>query len=116
MFPRIAVLGTVGWIMAVLLASVFLGGATKPNFLFQSGVAGIVLAFYCLTLPHTPPKGKAAAGGDVFGLGALESAEGEFAADLYRCACSSSAWSPADTSSRCRCRCSSSAAIRRRWP
>ena len=70
MFPRIAVLGTVGWIMAVLLASVFLGGATKPNFLFQSGVAGIVLAFYCLTLPHTPPKGKAA-GGDVFGLGAL---------------------------------------------
>ena len=69
-FPRIAVLGTVGWIMAVLLASVFLGGATKPNFLFQSGVAGIVLAFYCLTLPHTPPKGKVS-GGDVFGLGAL---------------------------------------------
>jgi len=70
-FPRIAVLGTVGWILAVLLASVFLGGAAKPNFLFQSGVAGIVLAFYCLTLPHTPPKGKAA-GGDVFGLGALD--------------------------------------------
>ena len=70
-FPRIAVLGTVGWITAVLLASVFLGGAAKPNFLFQSGVAGIVLAFYCLTLPHTPPKGKQASGGDVFGLGAL---------------------------------------------
>lgn len=72
MFPRIAVLGTVGWIMAVLLASVFLGGASKPNFLFQSGAAGIVLAFYCLTLPHTPPKGQAASGGDVFGLGALD--------------------------------------------
>lgn len=68
-FPRIAMLGTVGWIAAVLLASVFLGGASKPNFLFQSGVAGIVLAFYCLTLPHTPPKGQAA--GDVFGLGAI---------------------------------------------
>lgn len=72
MFPRIAVLGTFGWIVAVLLASVFLGGASKPNFLFQSGVAGIVLAFYCLTLPHTPPKGKAVGGGDVFGLGALD--------------------------------------------
>jgi nucleoside transporter len=70
-FPRIAVLGTVGWIVAVLLASVFLGGATKPNFLFQSGAAGIILAFYCLTLPHTPPKGRGSSG-DVFGLGALE--------------------------------------------
>lgn len=69
-FPWIAVLGTWGWIIAVLLASVFLGGATKPNFLFQSGAAGIVLAFYCLTLPHTPPKGKES-GADVFGLGAI---------------------------------------------
>src|SRR6185369_13353448 len=29
------------------------------------------LAAYCLTLPHTPPKGRDAAGGDVFGLGAM---------------------------------------------
>ncbi len=69
-FPRIAVLGTVGWIVAVLFASVFLGGAATPNFLFQAGAGGILLAFYCLTLPDTPPKG-AEAGGDVFGLKAL---------------------------------------------
>jgi len=69
-FPRIAVLGTAGWIVAVLLADVFLGGMKAPNFLFQSGVASIVLAFYCWSLPHTPPKG-AEAGGDPLGLKAL---------------------------------------------
>ncbi len=69
-FPRIAVLGTIGWIMALLVASVLLGGMTTPNFLYQSGIAGIIMALYCLTLPHTPPKG-AEAGKDVFGLSAL---------------------------------------------
>ncbi|HAK96287.1 MAG TPA: hypothetical protein DCM87_15170 [Planctomycetes bacterium] len=68
-FPRIAVLGSIGWIVAVLCASVFLGGSLKPNFLFQSGVAGILMGIYCLTLPHTPPRG---ARGDVFGFGALK--------------------------------------------
>jgi len=70
-FPRIAVLGTIGWIVAVLVPSVFLGGAKEPNFLFQAGVGGIVLALYAWTLPNTPPKG-AEAGGDVFGLSALK--------------------------------------------
>lgn len=69
-FPRIAVLGTIGWIAAVLIAEVFLGGAGERNFLFQSGAAGIVLAVYCWTLPNTPPKG-AKDGGDALGLGAL---------------------------------------------
>jgi nucleoside transporter len=69
-FPRVAVLGTVGWISAILFASVVLGGAVKPNFLFQAGVGGILMAIYALTLPDTPPKGGAA-GGDVFGLRAL---------------------------------------------
>lgn len=68
-FPRIAVFGTIGWIIAVLGATA-LGGMTTSNFLFQSGVASIVLAFYCLSLPHTAPKGREA-GGDVFGLSAL---------------------------------------------
>jgi len=70
-FPRIAVLGTIGWIVAVLVASVFLGGATTSKFLFLGGGGAIVLAFYALTLPDTPPKG-AEAGGDVFGLSALK--------------------------------------------
>jgi len=69
-FPRIAVCGTIGWIIAVLSATA-LGGMTTSNFLYQSGVASVVLAFYCLTLPHTPPKGREA-GGDVFGLSALK--------------------------------------------
>jgi len=68
-FPRIAVLGTAGWILALLIASVLLGGERQPKFLFQSGAAGIALGLYCLTLPHTPPKG--AGGSDIFGLGAL---------------------------------------------
>jgi len=70
-FPRIAVLGTIGWIVAVLSASVFLGGMKEPNFLFQSGIAGLVAAVYCLSLPHTPPKG-AEGSADVFGLSALK--------------------------------------------
>ena len=70
-FPRIAVLGTIGWIAAVMIASIFLGGATERNFLFQSGAAGIVLALYCWSLPDTPPKG-AKDSGDAIGLGALK--------------------------------------------
>ncbi len=69
-FPRIAVLGTLGWIAANLLGEA-LGGANTPNFLLQAGIAGLVMAVYALTLPNTPPKG-ADAGGDVFGLGALK--------------------------------------------
>ncbi|MBN1851516.1 MAG: MFS transporter [Pirellulales bacterium] len=70
-FPRIAVFGTIGWILATLVSAIFLGGMETPNFLFLSGGASIVLSFYCLSLPHTPPKG---AEGDVdaFGLGALK--------------------------------------------
>jgi nucleoside transporter len=70
-FPRIAVLGTIGWIAAILAASVLLGGEVRPNFLFLGGIGGIVLALYALTLPDTPPKG-AEAGADVFGLSALK--------------------------------------------
>jgi len=70
-FPRIAVLGTIGWIVAVLLADAVLGGMTSPNFLLQSGIASIVLALYALTLPHTPPKG-AESGADPFGMSALK--------------------------------------------
>ncbi len=70
-FPRIAVLGTLGWIAANLGAEVFLGGAAKPNFLFLGGAGSLVLALYAWTLPDTPPKG-AEAGADVFGLSALK--------------------------------------------
>lgn len=70
-FPRIAVLGTLGWIAANLISEVLLGGAAKPNFLFLGGGGSLVLALYAWTLPDTPPKG-AEAGADVFGLSALK--------------------------------------------
>jgi nucleoside transporter len=70
-FPRIAVLGTVGWIVAIVVSGVFLGGAEKSHFLYLGGAGSILLALYALTLPDTPPKG-AEAGGDVFGLSALK--------------------------------------------
>jgi len=70
-FPRIAMFGTIGWIIAVLLAEAFLGGMKESLFLYQGGAAGILLGLYCLTLPNTPPKG-AEAGADVFGLSALK--------------------------------------------
>jgi nucleoside transporter len=69
-FPRIAVLGTIGFIVVNLIVQLALGGATTSQFLALSGGAGVLMAVYSLTLPHTPPKGGA--GKDVFGLGALK--------------------------------------------
>jgi nucleoside transporter len=68
-FSRIAVFGTIGWICSGLIVGFILGG-TEKWFFYLAGGAEIVLAVYCLSLPHTPPKG-AEAGGDVLGLGAL---------------------------------------------
>ncbi len=69
-FPRIAVFGTIGWICAsVIVGSVL--GETRPWLFFLAGVAELLLAGYCLSLPHTPPK-KAEAGGDVFGFRAVK--------------------------------------------
>lgn len=68
-FPRIAVLGTIGWIVSGLIVGIVLS-ETNNWFFYLAGATELVLAFYCLTLPHTPPKGREA-GGDVLGLGAL---------------------------------------------
>lgn len=69
-FSRIAVWGSIGWICSGLLVDFVLGGAAKPYFFYLAGGGAITMGLYCLTLPHTPPKG-AKAGGDVLGLGAL---------------------------------------------
>jgi len=58
-FPGIRVFGTIGWIVAgwmVGLAGLD-EGSTQP-ILFAGGIA-VILGFYCLFLPHTPPSGKA---------------------------------------------------------
>ncbi len=68
-FPLIRVFGTLGWIVAGLVVGIVLGG-TEKWFFYMAGGASLLLAGFCLVLPHTPPRG-AAAGGDVLGIGAI---------------------------------------------
>jgi nucleoside transporter len=68
-FPAIRVWGTMGWIVAGLVVGILLGGKNK-TFFDLAGACSILLGFYCLSLPHTPPK-RGEAAGDVFGLGAV---------------------------------------------
>jgi nucleoside transporter len=67
-FSRIAVGGTIGWIISGLAVDFLLGGSAKPGFFYLAGGGAMAMGLYCLTLPHTPPKGG---GSDVLGLGAL---------------------------------------------
>jgi nucleoside transporter len=68
-FPRIAAFGNVGWIASGLAVGFLMGEKTGAFFYVAAG-AQLLLAFYCLTLPHTPPKGADPARQDVFGLSA----------------------------------------------
>jgi len=70
-FSRIAVFGTIGWIVASWLVDFALGGPKTGYFFYLAGCGGLAMAAYSLTLPHTPPKGAEAAA-DVFGLRALK--------------------------------------------
>ena len=72
-FPLIRVFGTVGWIVANIIVSAVLAADEKPLPLQIAGIAGIVMGFYCFTLPHTPPPaaGKRASIREIIGLDAL---------------------------------------------
>lgn len=63
--------GSIGWIVAGLVVGFFFGEKNGAFFYLAAG-AQAVLAAYCLTLPHTPPKGASREGRDLFGLTAVK--------------------------------------------
>ena len=71
-FPRVRVLGTIGWIIAGYLIDA-LGQGRSAGMFRTAAVASIALGIYSLVLPHTPPAklGHAITARDVLGLDAL---------------------------------------------
>lgn len=70
-FPKIRVFGTIGWIVAGVLLSVF-GWGTKVEMFYMTSTAAVILGIFSFFLPATPPnaEGKVSIR-EVLGLDAL---------------------------------------------
>jgi len=70
LFPRIALFGSIGWVVSGWIVGFGLG-ETNPGIFYLAGAVELLLAAYCLSLPHTAPKGEGKSIADVFGLKAI---------------------------------------------
>ena len=72
-FPRVRVLGTIGWIVAGYVIDLMAFGKSAGMFR-AAATASVILGVFCLMLPHTPPAklGHAIKVRDVLGLDALK--------------------------------------------
>ena len=72
-FPRVRVLGTIGWIVAGLVVG-RLGLEASATPMKITAAASILMGLYCWVLPHTPPRqlGAPITFGGILGLEALQ--------------------------------------------
>ncbi len=72
-FPIIRAFGTVGWIVAGVFVSGYLGADESALPLQVAAIAGVIMGLFSFTLPHTPPPaaGEKVTARQIMGLDAL---------------------------------------------